>query len=193
VSAADDGADGVLADRDLIDRAQRGDRKAFEEIVARHQPAVYGYLRSRLFEASDAEDLVQEAFLRFYRELGRFDGSAAVRPWILGIARNLLRENLRRIRRRREVAWTRLCLDLDELVEGLPESVDEALGHLPGCLDSLGGNARQALDLHYGQKLRLADIGKRLHRSEGAVKLLVFRARQALRHCLDSKAHGSKV
>jgi RNA polymerase sigma-70 factor (ECF subfamily) len=52
-------------------------------------------------------------------------------------------------------------------------------------LEELGQSARQALELRYGACLRLAEIGERLHRSEGAVKLLVFRARQALRKCLD--------
>jgi RNA polymerase sigma-70 factor (ECF subfamily) len=56
---------------------------------------------------------------------------------------------------------------------------------LPVCLQSLGQSARQALELHYASRLRLADIGDHLKRSEGAVKLLLFRARQALRRCLD--------
>jgi len=177
-------------ERSLIERARDGDRPAFEEIVARHQGAVYGYLRSRLFEAADAEDLAQEAFLRFYLEIGRFDGRSAIRPWVLGIARNVLRESLRRSRRRREVAWTRLCLELDSIAEPGPDGFDEALRHLPGCIEALGPSARQAIDLHYGRKLRLADIGRRLRRSEGAVKLLMFRARQVLRECIGSKTHA---
>ena len=48
-------------------------------------------------------------------------------------------------------------------------------------------SARQALNLRYEGSLRLAEIGRRLHRSEGAIKLLMFRARQALRDCLDNK------
>jgi RNA polymerase sigma-70 factor (ECF subfamily) len=179
----------AAADADLVGRAKAGDREAFAEIVARHQAAVYGYLRPRIFEASDADDLAQEAFLRFYLQIDRFDGSA-VRPWILGIARNVLRESLRRIRRRREVAWTKICLEIDEIEESREERFEEALQHLPGCLGSLGPSAREAIDLHYGGKLRLAEIGKKLRRSEGAVKLLMFRARQALRHCLDSKTDG---
>jgi RNA polymerase sigma-70 factor (ECF subfamily) len=179
-------------ERTLVERAKGGDRAAFEEVVARHQSAVYGYLRSRVFEPADAEDLSQECFLRFYRDLGRFDG-AAIRPWLLGIARNVLRESLRRSRRRREVAWTKLCIESDELAGPAPESrdgFDEALGHLGGCLDSLGPSARQAIDLHYGLKVRLAEIGRRLRRSEGAVKLLMFRARQVLRECIGSKTHA---
>ena len=54
-------------------------------------------------------------------------------------------------------------------------------------MTGLGESARQAIDLHYTANLRLAEIGEQLKRSEGAVKLLVFRARQALKRCLDQK------
>jgi RNA polymerase sigma-70 factor (ECF subfamily) len=50
----------------------------------------------------------------------------------------------------------------------------------------LGQSARQALEMYYASRLRLAEIGQQLKRSEGAVKLLMFRARQALRRCLDT-------
>ena len=170
----------------LIERALNGDRAAFEEIVSRHQGAIYGYLRARLLQPNDAEDLTQEVFLRFYLARARFDSSNLVRPWLLGIARNLLKEHLRRIKRRKEVGWTEMCLELEEMI-GSDGSDDDVVAHLPGCLDSLGPSAREAVDLKYRSNLRLSAIGERLRRSEGAVKLLMFRARQALKHCLDSK------
>lgn len=174
-------------DRQLVEAAQRGDRTAFEQIVARHQGAIYGYLRSRLLEPADAEDLCQEVFLRSYVGQARFDSSVLIRPWLIGIARNLLREHVRKVRRRKEVAWTELCLQLEEMVGTEDARYDDFIFHLPTCLASLGQSARQALEFRYQAKLRLAEIGERLHRSEGAVKLLMFRSRQALKHCLDSK------
>ena len=179
-------------DRALVEAAQRGDRSAFEAIVHRHQGAIYGYLRSRVLEPADAEDLSQEVFLRSYLGQARFDSSVMIRPWLIGIARNLIREHVRKTRRRKEVAWTDLCLQLEDLVDFEDERYDEFILHLPACLSSLGQSARQALDFRYQAKLRLAEIGERLHRSEGAVKLLMFRARQALRHCLDSKVLGRR-
>jgi RNA polymerase sigma-70 factor (ECF subfamily) len=169
-----------------MEAAQRGDRGAFAAIIERHQGAIYGYLRSRLIEPADAEDLSQEVFLRCYISPARFDHSAMVRPWLFGIARNLLREHVRRVKRRREVTWTELCLELEEMVDLADERYDEIIRHLPNCLASLGPSARQALDFRYQAKLRLSEIGEKLHRSEGAIKLLMFRARQALRHCLDT-------
>lgn len=175
-----------MQDQALIDGMLRGDRSAFEAVIVRHQPAIYGFLRARLNQASDAEDLTQEVFLRFYLARSRFDTSQLIRPWLLGIARNLLREHVRSRRRQKEAAWTRLCLELDELLHSEKSGPDDdRLEQLPECLDGLGPSAQQAIRWHYSENLRLAEIGNRLHRSEGAVKLLVFRARQALRRCLD--------
>ncbi len=186
-----------MLDKDLIERAIQGDRDAFEAIVEANQAAVFGYLRARLFQPNDAEDLTQEVFLRFYLTRARFDSANLVRPWLLGIARNLLKEHARKLRRRKEVAWTELCLELDDMLrpgaaDGNEGIYEDVISHLPGCLESLGPSARNAIDLRYRSNLRLSAIGKKLHRSEGAVKLLMFRARQALKHCLDTKLNQPK-
>lgn len=177
----------LSADAKLLLAAQRGDKVAFASIVERHQGAVFGYLRARLFEASDAEDLCQEVFLRCYMVKAKYDDSALVRPWLIGVARNVLREHIRKVTRRQEVIWTELCLELESMVETDQSVYEDVLGHLPGCLESLGPSARQALDMHYGSRFKLTEISERLHRSVGAIKLLMHRSRQALRHCLDRK------
>jgi RNA polymerase sigma-70 factor, ECF subfamily len=170
----------------LVQAAQRGDKAAFSQLVELHQGAIYGYLCARLSDATQAEDLCQDVFLRCYLGREKFERAVAVRPWLIGIARNLLREHARRLHRRREVAWTELCLEL-ETIGMVDEHTDEALTHLPKCLESLGKSAREALQLKYHARMKLQEIGKKLCRSEGAVKLLMFRARQALRNCLDRK------
>jgi RNA polymerase sigma-70 factor, ECF subfamily len=177
-----------MQDQALIESALRGDRAAFESLILLHQSAVYGYLRARLLQHSDAEDLTQEVFLRFYLARARFDTTQLIRPWLLGIARNLLREHSRKTRRQRQTAWTELCLELEELLKVETREVhDDIFVWLPECMSGLGESAREAIDLHYTANLRLAEIGEQLKRSEGAVKLLVFRARQALKRCLDQK------
>jgi RNA polymerase sigma-70 factor (ECF subfamily) len=103
------------------------------------------------------------------------------------VARNVLREHIRKVTRRQEIVWTELCLELESMVEVDPSIYEDVLGHLPGCLESLGPSARQALDLHYGSRFKLTEISERLHRSVGAIKLLMHRSRQALRLCLDRK------
>ena len=88
---------------------------------------------------------------------------------------------------RKEVAWTELCLRLEQLIEFKDDDSRyvDVLPHLPACLEELGPSARQALTLHYQENLSIVQIGDRLRRSVGAVKLLMFRARQALKLCLS--------
>jgi RNA polymerase sigma-70 factor, ECF subfamily len=167
--------------------AQRGDRRAFTAIVELYQHKVYGFLRARVTEHADAQDLCQEVFLRCYAGREKLTQASAVGPWLIGIARNLLREHVRRVQQRREVAWTELCLELDAIASEQPGPFDDVLAHLPACLDSLGQSAREAIELRYRAQLRMAAIAEKLKRSEGAVKLLVHRARAALKHCLDRR------
>jgi RNA polymerase sigma-70 factor (ECF subfamily) len=181
---ADLTADGHQA---LVQNSQRGDKKAFAALVELYQQTVYGFLRARLLDPTDAEDLTQEVFLRLYLGREKLSRARAVGSWLVGIARNVLREHVKKQHRRREVAWTELCLELDDLVSPHHHVEHDALHHLPSCLQSLGPSARQAIDLRYSSSLKWAQVGERLKRSEGAVKLLVHRARQALKHCLDRK------
>ncbi len=176
-----------MHDKALMEKALRGDRAAFEAIVGENQRAIYGFLRARLLQPEDADDLAQEVFLRFYQSRAKFDTSQLIRPWLLGIARNLLREHIRELKRRKEVGWTELCLELDALVSRHDEPHDDALQHLPVCMQELGPSARDAIELRYRKNLGMAAIGGKLRRSEGAVKVLVHRARLALKHCLDGK------
>jgi RNA polymerase sigma factor (sigma-70 family) len=119
-----------VQDEALVAAAQRGDRQAFARLVELHQAGVYGYLRARLLRAHDAEDLTQEVFLRCYTSWARFDGSAQVRPWLLGIARNLLHEYARKQRRRKETAWTETCLEVDEVVSSQDDVYGDLVDHL---------------------------------------------------------------
>lgn len=185
-------ADSAAADLDLLAAARRGDQAAFEQLVARHQRLVHGYIRARLADPSDLDDLCQEVFVRLYtgHSAPADADSGGLRAWLVGIARNVLREHARSTRRR-ETAWTALCLELESRHPAVTCDVnrfDDALTRLPRCLDGLGPSARQAIDLYYAANTRLRDIAVQMKRSEGALKLLVHRARQAVRRCLDTAA-----
>jgi RNA polymerase sigma-70 factor (ECF subfamily) len=178
---------------DLVVRWRKGDHDAFAVLIERHHRPIYGFLRARVLQSSDAEDMTQEVFLRFYESRTRFDSAALVRPWLLGIARNLLREHVRDVRRRREVGWTELCLELETVLPADVAVAEDAPNWLPQCLSDLGPSARQAIEMHYRSEQRLSEIGLALHRSEGAVKILLHRARQALRDCLTRRRQTNGI
>jgi RNA polymerase sigma-70 factor (ECF subfamily) len=183
------GAGAALSDNILIQAAQRGDLLALAAILERHQAAICGYLRSRLPEGVEAEELAQEVFVRSIAR-ARPDNATLVRPWLMDIAHDLLREHVRRLKRPKAAAWTKLCLELEALLPRAAERSEESPGQLPECLESLGQSARQALDLRYRTRLRVSQIAEKMHRSEAAVAALLARSRQALRQCLDGKAPG---
>lgn len=161
-------------------------------VMQQYQGSVYAYLRARLLEPADAEDLSQEVFLRFYLGREKLGHSVPLQAWLLGIARNLLREHVRRVSRRREVSWPELCLELESMAEDPLSYCDETLALLPECLQALGPSAREALDLRYKAQFSIAEIANHLCRSKGAVKLLLYRARQALKHSLGRKLEKSR-
>ena len=103
-------------DQRLLRKLHKGDRAALESIAQQHRMMVYGYLRARLLEPADAEDLCQDVFLRCFSGKVKFERTTKLRPWLIGIARNVLREHIRGKVRKKEVAWTELCLELDALV-----------------------------------------------------------------------------
>jgi RNA polymerase sigma-70 factor (ECF subfamily) len=153
-------------------------RPVFADVYAQHHAVVFGYLRARVLDSHDAEDLCQEAFLRAFAALERYDPSRDVRPWLLGISRNVLREHIRRVGRRKETGWTELCLELEGLV-GEDSPYQDTLDLLPVCMSHLGEAAYNALHWHYMQ-------GLKIERTLGAVKVLMVRARQALKRCFES-------
>jgi RNA polymerase sigma-70 factor, ECF subfamily len=83
-------------DAELIDETARGDRAAFEELVSRHQAAVFRFARTIARSTPEAEDVLQETFLAAWRSAGSFRGESAVRSWLLTIARNATLRQQRR-------------------------------------------------------------------------------------------------
>ncbi|MDP6634497.1 MAG: RNA polymerase sigma factor [Phycisphaerae bacterium] len=159
---------------------------SFSGVYSENYVAVYGYLRARILRTHDTEDLCQEAFLRAFRLLKRYDGSTPIKYWVLGIARNVLREYVRKVGRRKEVAWTELCLELEETAQ-TENPYEDILPLLPVCTLQLTESARDALNLRYMAGLKLQAIADETDSSLSAVKVLMHRARQTLRQCIQKQ------
>lgn len=81
-------SESVLTDEELLKRTAAGEREAFDELVVRHQAAVFRFARAATDGPAAAEDVLQETFLAAWRAAGTFQGRSAVRTWLLTIARN---------------------------------------------------------------------------------------------------------
>jgi RNA polymerase sigma-70 factor (ECF subfamily) len=90
-----------LSDRDLVEAARQGDSNAFKELVRRFEPVVAATVIGMLGNCTEAEDVGQETFIRFYKSLKNFRGDSSVRTYLTRIAMNLSLNEIKRRRRRR--------------------------------------------------------------------------------------------
>jgi RNA polymerase sigma-70 factor (ECF subfamily) len=168
-------------DAELL-RLAEDDPAAFGELYRRHVVAVHGWFQHRLAWA--AADLTAEAFARAWLIRSRFrdqrDGSA--RPWLLGIARNVLRDSVRQDRIETR-ARRRLGLPCDLAADERLAAVDERLSPRPALAAALGGLSapeRDAVELRVVEELPYDQVAERLGIRPAAARLRVSRALRRL-------------
>ena len=169
------------AERDLVGRFMRtGDETTFRELYGRHTPALY-LLALRLVGGaeSEAQDAVQETWLRACKTLSGFEWRSSLRTWLSGILINRVREMNRESVRRNE----------EELPEGLspPDAprAAERLG-IEQAIARLPAGYRHVLVLHDVEGYTHEEIGERLEISVGTSKSQLHHARKALRATFQS-------
>jgi RNA polymerase sigma-70 factor (ECF subfamily) len=162
----------------------RGDQGAFGDLVRAYQSAVYNLCYRMLGERGEAEDAAQEAFLRAYAHLDRYDGDRSFRTWVLSIASNHCIDRLRK----RRLTW----LSLDESLPPHPalasdaEEPEDAVIHternqaIQAMLAELTPEYRAAVVLRYWYDMSYTEIAEMLMTTESAIKSRLFRARQVL-------------
>jgi RNA polymerase sigma-70 factor (ECF subfamily) len=167
--------------------AIRPDPSRFEDLYRSHRGAVYGALLRELRSPEDAEDATQSAFLQAFGAYERGSRPERPRAWLLTIAHNLRRRRFRSDRRAAEVP-------LDETLVGARPR-DDRVDDLREALHTLPLNQRAALVLREVAGLSYAEIARQLSVSVGAVQMLIFRARRALREELatPSRRAGALV
>ncbi len=176
-----------MDEHDLVERSRHGDRQAFREIVERHQDEVFylglGLLRNR----HDAEDLVQEVFIRAYRSLERFRGQASLGTWLYRIAVNACRDYQRRERFQALQESLGLTSDPERWVEERPDADPERAAastelrrHVARAMRRLSPAERSVFVLRQFNQLSIRETAEVLGRAEGTVKNLLYRALQKL-------------
>ena len=169
-------------DARLVARVRAGDERAFAQIVAEHSPSLLAHARRMVGGHHDAEDIVQDAFVRAHRALLADDREIALGGWLHTIVRNRALDRLRQTRPQasfEDAARLRPSDPADEPERAFERH--EALGELVGGLRALPARQRTALVLHELEGLPHALIGRRLGVSEAASKTLLHRARAGMR------------
>ncbi|HEY3921964.1 MAG TPA: sigma-70 family RNA polymerase sigma factor [Gaiellaceae bacterium] len=178
--------------RPLVDAAQRGDRRALEELYLLHFDRIYSYLHVTVGNRHDAEDLTTQTFLKMLESIGKFRwGSAPFSAWLFRIAHNLAMDHFRASRR-----WQ----PEEEVPEPEPdESTSAEAGALQAIgqksmlelIDDLSAEQQQVLTLKFVFGFANGEAATILGKSEGAVKSLQHRALATLHKKLEKQGDDS--
>ncbi len=153
---------------------------AFGALVGRYHARVYGFLLTLTRHRQDAEDLTQETFLRAWDKIHHLNPDLPLLPWLFTIAR---RQSIAALRKRRPVP--------EELpYPAPPEPRNSALWLWDLARLELSPDAFSALWLHYREELPLKEVARILSKREGAVKVMLHRARKSLAECLRQSSPG---
>lgn len=176
---------GALSDTALMRAYVAGDQDAFTELFSRFGGVVLGRMR-RTVGQSTARDLTQQTFLQFHRARRDFHDGSDVRPWLMMIARNVLRDHLRHAARR---PGGMPLLD-EPVAASAPQDAAEARAAVLKAVDDLPESQRVVVRQHWLEHRSHAQIARDLGVSRGAVKVRAHRAYQTLRLVLDAQGFG---
>jgi len=183
----------IGADSQLVERVQRGDKKAFDLLVLKYQHRILKLISRYVRDPSDAMDVAQDAFLKAYRSLPNFRGDSAFYTWIYRIAVNTAKNHL--------VAQSRRPLETDatgidgEAIEpaallkdyATPENyliTEEIQEAIATAIDQLPEDLRTAITLREIEGLSYEEIALVMTCPIGTVRSRIFRAREAIDHRL---------
>jgi RNA polymerase sigma-70 factor (ECF subfamily) len=189
-------------DRLLIERAQAGDREAFEALVHRYDRDVLRLALKVLKRPDDARDVYQEAFLKIYKNLPRFRFECSFYTWIYRVVTNVCMDHLRRRSSRPEdqapespaqglsdaVPTDFFERQQDQSATCDPERqfMGQEIGRrISAAVDRLTPRERMVFEMKHYQGLKLRDIGEALGTTEETVKNSLFRATRKLRLQLE--------
>ena len=181
-------------DAAAAEQARNGDQYAFRVLVERHSQAVFRLAFRMTRNEQDAEDTVQETFLRAYKQVHRFDGRAAFGTWLYRICANCAFDLIRSRKTRKEAngsggedereTWLERVAAHDPSPERLTQSgqIAELIGP---ALEKLTENERTAFVLRHYEGCDIEEIARTLGVQTNAAKHSVFRAVQKLRRALE--------
>ena len=160
-------------------RCQLGDPAAWEVLVERWQPRLWGFIARMVADEQTAEDVLQTVWLEVVRSLVRLNDPERLAAWLYGIARRRIADRYRAAYRRPPTEEFNNVAMLDESIEQSDRTEWLALS-----MERLHPTDREAVLLHYYQELPIDEVAEICGVPPGTIKSRLFRARQVLRQVL---------
>jgi RNA polymerase sigma-70 factor (ECF subfamily) len=180
--AASDAAPGMdSAERIMVMAALAGDDEAFETVIRTYSRRVYVVAYAILQDASEAEDIVQDTFLKAHHQRGKLREPEKLPAWLLTVTRNGARDRLRRRRPQADAATFDTLADPSAATPGSAMEKEEHQAHLRRALATLPEEHRTALTLRYLEGLDYRAIETAMGLSNGALRGILGRALGTLR------------
>ena len=185
-----------LSDRELAARIARGDRGAFTIVMRRHNRLLYRTARAILRDDTDAEDALQDAYLKAYAGIGTFAGDSRLSTWLVRIVVNEALGRLRQRKRDQTVvpfspSRERPSESEEDMVPGRPEETPENMTLraemrrlLERSIDELPVAFRTVFILREVEEMTVEEIALALQIPSGTVRTRLFRAKSLLRQSL---------
>lgn len=183
----------ALTDLDLVEQYRQGREAAFNEIVLRYQEKIYWVVRRFLTDHDDADDVVQDVFIKASRNLRDFRGDSSLYTWLYRIAVNL---SLNAIRNKRVAEFFRLE-DVGDIADhgspGTDQAVDEEEQRrlIESAVRTLPPKQRTVFVLRYYEEMSYEDIAKVMQTSVGGLKANYFHAVRKVA-AFVRKQHGTR-
>jgi len=179
-----------LTDQELVQLTLRGELSAFEKLVLRYQQAVFNIVYRILRNKEEAEDIVQESFIKCYQSLDKYDQGRPFTPWLYRIASNLALTRVRQLKRQRLIPWDTASTQLADKKTVNPAASLEAVEtkqEVSSYLAKLKPLDQLVITLRYYQDLNYDEIAYILDTTRNNVEVRLCRARQRLRQLWENK------
>jgi RNA polymerase sigma-70 factor (ECF subfamily) len=187
---------GDLTDPEIVRRVLDGDTPLFELLMRRHNERVYRTARAIVRDESEAEDVMQQAYVNAYAHLRQFNGRAQFSTWLTRIAVNEALARVRRKRNYQSVDDDTMDMESSMSDAALPDPERQAAAGelrvvLETAIDRLADGAREVFVLRDVEGMSTADVATALDVSEDVVKTRLSRARATIRRDLIARSGAS--
>lgn len=177
-----------LSDEQLICEIREGKTDLYGEIVKRYQNKLFNYLFRLCGDRTESEDILQNVFIKAYKNLYGFDAEKKFSSWIYRIAHNEAVNHIKKISREKKVPLEDVVFSLPDKGDGLEDMIDKKVlkEMVAECLEKVDMKYREPLILYFFEERSYEEISDILRVPASTVGTLIFRGKKAVKNVYDN-------